>query len=310
MLQGKVLITGGAGTLGFNILARAQAEKWDSHFTIFSTDPVKHSRIKSIFPNVHSIVGDIRDATTLYNAMAGKDVVIHAAAVKEIPTGEWNAIDTYEINVGGSLNVANVAVSLGIPKVLGISTDKACHPANNYGATKMIMEKIFQEFARMPFSTKFHLVRYGNVIESSASVLEKWRDAAREFKPIEITDPAMTRFWLSPSQAVDCALESLGLAPSTIFIPRMKSLEIGKMAEYVLGENYEVKRIPIRPGEKMHETLVTKEEAPKTFTTAKGFILPPSTSEAFPYHLHSNDAYTSENAERLTKEEFMEMIDD
>lgn len=328
MLEGNIFITGGAGTLGRAILRRAQKEGWDAKFTIFSTDPVKHARVTSQFPFVRSVIGDIRDPITVYNAMAGHDIVVHAAAVKEIPMGEWNSIDTYEINVRGSLNVANAAFQLKIPKVLAISTDKACHSANAYGATKYIMEKTWQEFARLESPTKFNLVRYGNVLESSASVLEKWKRAFEAGEKIQITDPEMTRFWLSPSQAVDYVVNALQTPSGYILVPGMPSLSIGKLAEYVLGEDISdrIERIPIRPGEKKHETLVTVEEMKnspyfgESYTTHNGikilgnsFMVPPSVSPSEKYLSTTpffHDHFSSDIARELTKEELMELLSD
>lgn len=307
MLSGKILITGGAGTLGREIIRRATENQWDCDITILSTDAVKHFYVKSLWPQVHSVIGDIRDSTTVYNAMAGKDIVIHAAAVKHIPDSEWNSIDTFQINVEGSLNICNAALQHGTPHVLGISTDKVCHPANAYGATKYLMEKTFQEFSRLGLPTQFHLVRYGNVLESTASVIEVWKKAVLEGKPIKVTDPRMTRFYISPKQAVDLVVAAMELESGNILIPKMKSLSVAKLAEYTL-EEYEVQEVPIRPGEKMHETLLTIEECRNVLPKDGSFILHPTTSGFVnPYHIGMSP-YTSENAEELTREELATLL--
>jgi UDP-N-acetylglucosamine 4,6-dehydratase/5-epimerase len=311
ILHGKsILITGGAGTLGKAIIARAHRENWGSKITIFSTDPTKHLIVKKRYPDVNCVVGDIRDETTVFNAMAGKEIVIHAAAVKEIPASEYNSIDAYQINVQGSLNVANAAIMHGVEHVLGISTDKACSPANAYGATKMLMEKNFQEFAIRGFPTQFHLVRYGNVLESSASVLEHWAKAAERGEPLTITDPNMTRFWLSPNQAVDYVIESMEVPFGRIFVPRMPALSIGKLAEYMTTEGYPVKVIGLRPGEKMHETLVTVEEMKRAYHFLEFFVVEPSVGE---YHdpettKYEHGHFSSDLADELTKEKLMELL--
>lgn len=304
----NILITGGAGTLGQAIIRRSIEQEWNSKITIFSTDPVKHARVKGIFPDVNTIVGDVRDSVTLYNAMAGRDIVIHAAAVKEIPTSEYNSIDTYRINVEGSLNVAEAAIMHGTPHVIAISTDKVCHAANAYGSTKYLMEKVWQEFARLDTHVNFHLVRYGNVLDSSASVLQKWREAFADSRNIQITNPNMTRFWLSPSMAVDLIENCIKLESGDILIPKMKALSIGDLAEYILGEKIDgrVDAIPLRPGEKMHETLLTIDEVDFATESDDYFFLRPSTTGRVPGAIRP---YSSDMAPKLTKAELMELLE-
>lgn len=309
MLQGKILITGGAGYLGRAIIQRAVDEHWDCQFTIFSTDAVKHARILRDFTNVHSVIGDIRDPMTIYNVMAGKDVVIHAAAVKEIPVSEYHSIDTFQVNVGGSLNIAQAAIQHNTPLVIGISTDKACHPANAYGASKYLMEKMFQEYARLDLPTKFVLTRYGNVIESTASVIEAWKRAFAAGQPIKVTDPQMTRFWLSPNEAVDLIDLSQKLQSGEILIPKLKSLDIVTVAKYIFPENadYDVAHIGLRPGEKIHEELLTEEETEFSVDSEGFYILRPTTAvkpdNIVPY------SYNSYGAPRFSREEFLELLE-
>lgn len=307
MLSGKVLITGGCGTLGKAIIQRATEEDWPCEITVFSTDAVKHAKVKNMFPDVHSVIGDIRNFDTLHAVMSGKDIVIHAAAVKFIPVSEYNSIDTIDININGSLNVCRSAMQHGTPHVLGISTDKACHPANLYGATKMAMEKIFQEFSRQGLNTSFHLVRYGNVLESTGSVVEVWRNADRDHKPLQITDGSMTRFWISPKQAVQYVLDALKFESGNIYIPKMKSLSIGQMAEWI-APGAEFTTVPLRPGEKMHETLLTEEEVWDAKDMEKFYVLFPSTTEGKGY-FSSPFPYTSENSPRLTRDELFALLD-
>ena len=315
----SILITGGCGTLGRAILKRATDEKWGCKITVFSRDAMKHLAVKKMFPHVDSVIGDIRDATTLYNVMAGKDVVVHAAAVKHIPVSEKNSIDTYQVNVEGSLNVAQAAIQHNVKHVLGISTDKACHAANAYGSTKYLLEKIFQEFSRLNLSTQFHLVRYGNVLESTGSVIEVWKNQITRGEPIKITDLEMTRFYISPSQAVDLVLSALETPSGQIFIPKMKALSIKKLAEYTVADviDIPVEIVPIRPGEKKHETLLTLEEGWYASDCAEFgefkplhsdyFILKPTTSERYPDPI---SPYTSDIADQLTKDELTDLLND
>jgi len=301
--------------LGRAIIKRAHDEDWNCRITIYSTDAVKHARVTKEFPEVQSIIGDIGDFPTLYAAMTGKDIVIHAAAVKEIPSSEFHSIDTYRVNVEGSLNVALAAVQLKTPHVLAISTDKACHAANAYGATKYMMEKIWQEYSRYGFPTNFHLVRYGNVLESNASVLQKWKAAAENKEPVYVTDPKMTRFWISPSQAVQYVLDSLSFNSGMIYIPKMPSLSIGKLMDYTIEPNYfNVKPIPMRPGEKMHETLLTIEETDFCVPGGKPgrddyFVLSPTTNERMNWKTEDLlKPYTSDTARELTQQELEALL--
>jgi len=310
MLSGKILITGGAGYLGKAIIKRSVEENWDCDLTIFSTDAVKHMQVVNQYPHVHSVIGDIRDGDTLWNAMTGKDLVIHAAAVKHIDVSEYNSIDTIDINVTGSLNVLRCAAQLGIPKVIGISTDKTSHPVNCYGATKMLMERMFQEFSRLGLQTDFHLVKYGNVLDSTASVLTSWKKAVAEGKPIKITNPSMSRFWLNPSQAVSFIIEALKLASGHIYIPMLPALSIRKLAEYIVGDA-EIERIPVRPGEKKDETLLSLDEGYYAVQYEKShFDLSPTTSDRLPSILHMNCPYTSRLAHQLTREELMALLEE
>jgi len=308
MTQKKVLITGGSGTLGRAIIKRATEENFNWDITIYSRDTFKQQIAKSLYPEIHCIVGDVCDYQAIHNAMAGMDLVIHAAATKVIPDSELYSITTMAVNVDGSHNVLVAAMNLNTPQVIGISTDKACHPANCYGATKYLMEKMFVEYSRMGLRTSFNLVRYGNVLESTGSVVAAWRKAEAEGRPIYMTDPEMTRFWISPYQAVGFIIDALLLESGMIYIPKMKSTSIRQLAEYVLQDPSDVRLIPMRPGEKKHETLLTVEEGDFATEYDNFFVLRPTTSwregvDALP-------PYTSEFAERMTKDEMMELLDE
>lgn len=312
--KADILVTGGAGTLGRAIARRREEQGWSGRLTVYSTDEHKHALMRRNYPDVQYIQGDIRNPDTLYNAMCGHDVVIHAAAVKVIPTSEYWSLDTYDVNMNGSLNVFSCAARANVEHVLAISTDKACHAANAYGATKYMMEKAAQEYARVPgLKTAYHLVRYGNVLESTGSVIEFWKKAVERGEPIKITDPEMTRFWLSPSQAVDMVEDALEWNSGLIHIPKMPSLSIGKLAEYAIGqENYVVVRVPLRPGEKMHETLLTLEELEYAdISNSDGdFLLGPTTGLKVSKEDRPEKPYTSDIARELTREELGKLLDD
>jgi len=171
-----------------------------------------------------------------------------------------------------------------------------------------MMEKIFQEYARLDhIETEFHLVRYGNVIESTGSVVEAWRNAGGRGEALRITDESMTRFWLSPSQAAGYVIDALEFTPGWIYIPKMPALSIGRLLEYTVGVHIETQRIPLRPGEKMHETLVTLEELARTEDMEDYFLTFPSTADEEVGH-HPKEPYTSETARELTESELVELL--
>jgi UDP-N-acetylglucosamine 4,6-dehydratase len=307
----NIFVTGGAGCLGRAIAEKRKREGWTGKLTVYSRDTFKHERMRRMFPDVNFIQGDILSPELLYNAMVGHDIVIHAAACKVIPTSEYQSMDTIEQNIIGSQNVCAQAVRANIKHVLGISTDKACKPINAYGATKFLMEKTFQEYSRMPVDTEFHLIRYGNVLESTGSVIEVWRKAVENGDQVKLTDPKMTRFWLSPRQAADYAINALAYETGEIFIPVMPSLSIGKLFEYVIGKSYRnVSIVGLRPGEKYHETLLTDEETAyaEMPATDQFYVLHPTTSERHRHGITVSFPHTSDTARELTKKELFSLL--
>lgn len=310
----SLFVTGGAGTLGRAIAQLRKQENWTGKLTVYSTDEHKHAYMRALFPDVRFVQGDIRNAETLYNAMVGHDVVIHAAAVKVIPVSEEWCIDTIDVNVYGSQNVCAAALRADVRHVLAISTDKACHPANLYGATKMAMEKILQEYARLAgLRCEFHLLRYGNVLESTGSVIETWKNAIANGEMIKMTDPEMTRFWLSPMEAARYVVQAMDFASGMIFVPKMPALSVGKLADYALGwqesalQPRPIEKIPVRPGEKMHETLLTIEETARCESTGDFYLVYPSTfgCSAQP---QESAPYTSDRARQLNQVELMSLL--
>ena len=315
----NIFVTGGAGTFGKAIARRRKEEGWTGRLTVYSRDNHKHQAMKREYPDIQYVQGDIRSYDLLYNAMAGHDVVIHAAACKVIPESEFWSMDTFDVNVTGSRNVFAAAMALNVKHVLAISTDKACHPANAYGATKMLMEKELQEYTRIPCQeTEYHLVRYGNVLESNGSVVEAWKNAVARGETIKITDPKMTRFWLSPKQAVDYVVESLKFESGMIYVPKMPALSIEKLAEYILDPDGVQdpgvamwKKIPLRPGEKIHETLLTEEEREFCYDDADlYYLISPTTTERVDESMRPVIPFSSDVAQDLTKDELMELLDD
>lgn len=261
----NVLITGGAGYLGRAIMRWAAVNDPDLNITIYSRDESKHARCKKMFPAHRYVLGDIRDYDRLEAVMVGHDTVIHGGALKYIPQAEINVSECIAVNVDGSRNVARAAMRTGVERVVGISTDKACLPVNVYGLTKLMMERIFQEADRLS-DTQFNLVRYGNVISSTGSVILLFRKQIKESGVITLTDPKMTRFQMTVAEAVNLIMLSLSEdIGGTILIPRMGAMEMGALTEAIIkleseyaGKDLgvEVKVIGLRLGEKLHEDLL------------------------------------------------------
>lgn len=303
MLSGNVLITGGAGTLGHAIVAEAVAQKWPCTFTIYSRDVYKHMEMKRQYPACHYVLGDVR-TEHLYEVMVGHDIVIHAAAQKHIPDAERQPGEAHSINVLGSQNVLRAAAAAGVKDVVMISTDKACHPVNTYGATKLLMERISQEFAlRHAGETKIHLLRYGNVMASNGSVMQLWNSQVKHGDPVTITDPAITRFWLTERDAIGLILKSIPLPSGAILVPKLKSCSMGELAA-ALYPNHAQAIIGARLGDKMVEELVTQEEQPYAVEGKDHFVLYPISQ--LPFH-GPREAYDSFNCERFSADEIRKM---
>lgn len=302
----NVLISGGAGYLGRAYLRWARDNRPDLRFTIFSRDEAKQSRCRREFADQRHryIIGDIRDPASVDLAVAGHDTVIHAAAFKYVPQGETNVIECHEINTIGSLNVARACVRHGVQRVVGISTDKACSPINVYGHTKALMERIFQEFDAKT-ETRFNLVRYGNVVSSTGSVVPMFRQQLRDQGFVTLTDPLMTRFWLGVNEAVGLINLALGETDCTTLIPRCPSISMQTLADVVTDK---VKITGLRFGEKRHESLLNEVEG--QFAERWGDIMrlyPMTTAR----RNDSAEAYTSDKPDHiLTAEELMRMIEE
>ncbi len=268
MNKPRLFITGGAGFLGRALIKHFQ-EVYDFDVTVYSTDEEKHAKARSMFPDAEFIIGDILDINRLEPAIAAHDYVIHAAALKHVPQAETNVREAIRINIDGSRNVFAASIrSSRCEKVISISTDKACRPVNVYGLTKKIMERLAQEYDTYG-DTQFNTVRYGNVIASTGSVIPIFREQART-RQLNITDPGMTRFWLSIQNAVALVDHSFtSQTPGTILVERIAAanmLTVAKAAARLeLGDDYDLDSIVInttghRFGEKRHEELIAPEE--------------------------------------------------
>lgn len=255
----RTLITGGSGFLGRGILRRAKQEKWPTQFVVYSRDEYRQELCREHYPEAEYVLGDVRDYDLLYTAMQGCDTVIHAAAMKYIPEAEYNVQECVKSNIEGSINVIKAADRLGVVDVVGISTDKAALPINVYGMTKALMERMFDDAPKM--NTRFTLVRYGNVVGSTGSVIPLFQKQLKTQGYVTITDPYMTRFWISVDEAIDLILTALHIKtePGSCIIPWAQAMEMQYLAKALAGDN--VKVIGNRGGEKKHEQLIHTEES-------------------------------------------------
>ena len=280
MLNGKtVLITGGTGSFGRKfakiILKKYKVEK----LIIFSRDELKQAEMRSEFgqdARMRFFIGDIRDQNRLYRAFDQVDIVIHAAALKRVPECEYNPFEAIKTNILGAENIINAAIDRGVKRVVALSTDKAANPVNLYGATKLCADKLF--IAGNSYvgkkDTRFSVVRYGNVMASRGSVIPFFQQKKRE-GIIPITDPRMTRFWITLEQGVGMVLTALNkMEGGEIFVPKIPSMKITDLAKAIAPDcKHEV--IGIRPGEKLHEVLITKADARHTLDFNDFYIILP-----------------------------------
>jgi len=303
MLNNKiVLITGGTGSFGKKctemILSRYKPKK----LIIFSRDELKQYEMAQIysdhkFPCIRYFLGDVRDKERLHRAFQGVDYIIHTAALKQIPSTEYNPFEAVKTNIIGASNIINAAIDQKVQKVIALSTDKAVNPINLYGATKLCSDKLF--IAGNVYSgdvrTKFSVVRYGNVICSRGSVIPFFNKIKKEgFLPI--TDIRMTRFWISLEQGVNFVLKSFELMEGgEIFIPKLPSMKIINLAN-VICPHCEKKIVGIRPGEKVHEVLISKDEARNTIEMDDYFIVKPC--------IHFFNSSLDETNEKKTQADF------
>jgi UDP-N-acetylglucosamine 4,6-dehydratase len=262
----SVLITGGTGSFGKAFVMRALQSK-ARKVIVFSRDEQKHYEMQRSISDkrMRFFVGDIRDRDRLMSALRDVDIVVHAAAMKHVPICEYNPIEAVQTNVNGAKNLLEAAMACGVERVIALSTDKAVSPANLYGATKLCMEKLL--IAANAYAgdrwTRFSVVRYGNVMGSAGSVIPLFRSQLQRGQ-LTITDSRMTRFWINMDDAVNLVLRGLELMNGgEIFIPKLPTTDIETLAEAV-APGIPRTTVGIRPGEKLHETLVSAEEARRT----------------------------------------------
>ena len=264
-----ILITGGTGSLGKALITELLANSGARKIAIYSRDELKQLQLKNYFNNDQRLrwfLGDIRDQQRLSRAMHGIDFVIHAAALKQVDTGEYNPMEFIKTNVLGSQNVIEASIDAKVKKVVALSTDKASSPINLYGATKLTADKLFVAANNYSqgYGTSFAVVRYGNVMGSRGSVIPFFQDLVSKGKPLPITDFRMTRFWISLAEAVNFVLDSFSIMQGgELYVPRIPSMKILDLAR-AIGPNSELVEIGTRPGEKLHEEMISAEDSPRS----------------------------------------------
>lgn len=278
VLDGKIiLLTGGTGSFGRAFIDFALRHS-DATIRLFSRDELKQSEVRERYgeDRIRYLVGDVRDRARLLRAAGGVDVILHAAALKQVPACEYNPYEAVLTNVIGAQNVVDAAIDANVPKVVALSTDKAVNPVNLYGATKLCAEKIIVQGNAYAGGgpTALTCVRYGNVVGSRGSVVPLFRRQIAHGE-ITITDERMTRFWITLPRAIACVLEALATGHGgEIFVPRIPSIRIADLAEAV-APGVPRKVTGIRPGEKLHEVLITADESRHTVQVDEMYVVIP-----------------------------------
>ena len=320
-LQNKViLLTGGTGSFGQKFTEIALRKHNPKVIRIFSRGELLQQEMRQKFnddPRLRFFIGDVRDRERVYRAMNGADIVVHAAALKQVPTCEYNPIEAVRTNIEGAVNVVDAAIDSGVEKAIAISSDKAVHPVNLYGATKLVMERLFVQANVYTGGreTRFSCVRYGNVVGSRGSVVPLFLEQ-RGNGIISLTDERMTRFWITLEQGVRFVIDCLdGMHGGEVLIPKIPSMKIADLAD-VIAPEAEREIIGIRPGEKVNEILLTEEESLHAREFDDYFVIEPehlfwkednlkgarSLPEGFTYTSNNNSWW-------LTKDELKRMVE-
>ena len=285
----SILVTGGTGSFGKAFIREILKNHNPRRVAILSRDELKQSDMRAEFteefgaadPRLRWFLGDIRDKDRLIRAFHGVDYVVHAAALKQVDTAEYNPFEFVKTNVLGSQNVIDAAIETGVKKVVALSTDKASSPINLYGATKLTADKLFVAANNYSYSfgTTMSVVRYGNVMGSRGSVIPFFRRLVAEGKPIPITDPRMTRFWITLPQAVQFVIDSFEtMQGGELYVPRIPSMKILDLVQAIApdSQTYEV---GIRPGEKLHEEMIAADDSYRTIRQDDRYVVQPTIKE-------------------------------
>jgi UDP-N-acetylglucosamine 4,6-dehydratase/UDP-glucose 4-epimerase len=318
----KILITGGTGSLGTALTKKLLATEVDT-IRIFSRDEWKQVQMKSKFNDsrLRFFIGDIRDKERLSRATENVNIVIHAAALKHVPVAEYNPFEAVKTNVNGAQNIIESCLDNNVELVLAISTDKAVSPLNTYGATKLLMERLFVSANnyRGNHKIKFLCVRYGNVLGSRGSVVPLFIKQITDEENLTITDTSMTRFNITMDESIKLIFRAIENGQGgEIFIPKLKAYRLGDLKDAlmeILKSDSKIKALPIRPGEKLHETLINIDEIKNTFESEHDYIIIDKliqNSDTFNLKNLSvaklNDGYSSDKSDILSKEEIKQIL--
>src|SRR6266852_5593945 len=280
--QESILVTGGTGSFGKKFVEIMLRDYRPQRLVVFSRDELKQHEMRAAgfdHPSMRYFIGDVRDVERLKRALAGVTVVVHAAALKQVPACEYNPFEAIQTNIMGGRNVIDAAIDQGVQRILALSTDKAVNPINLYGATKLCAEKMFVQANAYAGAqeTRFSCARYGNVVGSRGSVIPVFQEQKRRGR-ITLTDARMTRFWLTLEQGVRFVVSSIEqMHGGEIFVPKIPSMRLVDLAE-TIAPGCEVECVGIRPGEKLHEVLVSEDEARNTLETDDMFVIKPAHS--------------------------------
>ena len=311
LMGSSILITGGTGSFGQAFVRYALDHLDPKRIAVLSRDELKQYDMKALFESDRRLrwfLGDIRDRERLNRAMKGIDYVVHAAALKQVDTAEYNPFEFVKTNVLGSQNVIDACIDAGVKKVVALSTDKASSPINLYGATKLTADKLFvsaNNYSQVG-STAMAVVRYGNVMGSRGSVIPFFLSQVSSNQPLPITDRRMTRFWITLDQAVQFVVDSFDqMQGGELYVPRIPSMKLMDLVE-VIAPGYPYRETGIRPGEKLHEEMISAEDSSRTVRLDDRYLVMPTISEwgfvpvagdkvepGFSYRSDSNDQWLS-----------------
>ena len=320
----KVLITGGTGSLGIALTKKILQTEVDT-IRIYSRNESKQVEMEKEISDsrLRFLIGDVRDKERLTKALEDIDIVIHAAALKHVPLVEYNPFEAIKTNVLGSQNVIDCYLQENIEIAICIGTDKAVSPLNTYGATKHLMEKLFVTASNHSnperHKTKFIAVRYGNVLGSSNSVIPKFIEQIRNGNGLTITDPSMTRFNITMDQAINLIFDAIKMGHGgEVFIPKLKSYRLDMLTDSIceiLHAKNKIEKIPVRVGEKFHESLISSEEIRNTYEIDQYYVIldKQMNDDSFGKWKNLNEAnlkeqYSSDKVELLTKNELIEIL--
>ncbi|MCB1509490.1 MAG: UDP-N-acetylglucosamine 4,6-dehydratase (inverting) [Hyphomicrobiaceae bacterium] len=321
----SILVTGGTGSFGKAFITQLVTKHKPARVVIYSRDELKQFEMGQVLsdqdhPMLRYFIGDVRDAQRLEMAMSGIDYVVHAAALKQVPIAEYNPFECIHTNVIGAENVVRAAIRAGVKKVVALSTDKAANPINLYGASKLASDKIFISANHMSGAKgpRFSVVRYGNVVGSRGSVVPFFKALIdKGVTELPITHADMTRFWITLDQGIDMVTSAFGMMRGgEIYVPKIPSMKVTELAR-ALAPNLPIKIIGIRPGEKLHETMVSADDARNTVELADRYVIQPAfhgwdkDMQALPNSkpVPENFSYSSDNnTEWLGVEDFHEVM--